>query len=164
MNGKKIHFPKFQHSRELRTSNGRFTADVYIPTKFYSYALKKIHQNRNLANYLKNLLQSYKFEILKNQKPHKRERVSYQSKSLGLMRISFRPNEQDWAELRTLGRYLGTSMCKTFVLLMALEMRKSTVKEFLDQRIDKTKCKITSLVQSFSIKNQQIVFELIVDS
>ncbi|TGL78164.1 DUF1564 family protein [Leptospira yasudae] len=164
MNGEKINSRKFRHSKKLETSKGRFTADIYVPIELYSYALKRIRQNKNLATYLSNLLQNYKFEILKNQKPHKRERISYQSKSLGLMRISFRPNEQDWAELRTLGRYLGTSMCKAFVLLMDLEKRKSTTKEFLRSRIDKTKCGITSLLQRFSIKNRQIVFELIVDS
>ncbi|PJZ53634.1 DUF1564 family protein [Leptospira adleri] len=108
---------KFFHERKLRDSrrSGYFTADLYVPFQLYSYALERIQKNKSLSAYLEILLKEYREQMIQIKRPHSLERTSYQRKSQDLKRLSFRPKEKDWAELRTIARYLGISMCKTFV-------------------------------------------------
>lgn len=154
---------KFFHERTLRDSrrSGYFTADLYVPFQLYFYALERIQKNKSLSAYLEILLKEYREQMIQTKRPHSLERTSYQRKSQDLKRLSFRPKEKDWAELRTIARYLGISMCKTFVLL--LEMEKNDEKKNPHKKTEKTKFRIQSLIQKFSHKRDQITFELIVD-
>ncbi|MGJ4753379.1 DUF1564 family protein [Leptospira kmetyi] len=166
MGGTKKNSKKFLHNRNLKLGKdkNRFTADFYVPIELYSYVIKRIRRERNLAFYLKKLLKDHRLEILRNQEPHKKERTSYQMKFQGLIRLSFRPNENDWAELRSIARYLGVSMCKAFVLLTNLEKRRLSNEESAKEGISKTKFGIISLLQKFSREKNSITFELIFDS
>ncbi|MBM9500001.1 DUF1564 family protein [Leptospira sp. 201903071] len=163
MGGKKLKTNKFSHERRLKETRrfGNFTADLYVPFQLYSYVLTRIGKNKSLSKYLEVLLKEYKTQILQEQRPHSSERTSYQEKAQDLKRLSFRPKEGDWAELRSIARYLGTSMCKTFVLL--LELERSEERENSQKRPENAKCRIQSLIQKFSPKRDQITFELIVD-
>ncbi|TGM03096.1 DUF1564 family protein [Leptospira barantonii] len=166
MGGIKKNSKKFVHNRNLKSGKDkiRFTSDFYVPIELYSYVIKRIQKEKNLAFYLKRLLKDQRLKILRNQTPHNKERTSYQLKFQGLIRLSFRPNENDWAELRSLARYLGTSMCKAFVLLMDLEKQQLPNKESSKNGLFKTKFRITSLLQKFSREKRYITFELILDS
>ncbi|AOP32733.1 hypothetical protein A0128_01910 [Leptospira tipperaryensis] len=163
MSGKNIKISKFSHERKLREirRSGAFTADLYVPYQLYSYTLSKIKKNKSLSRYLEILLNEYKAQLFQEQKPHSLERTSYQRKAQDLKRVSFRPKEKDWAELRSIARYLGISMCKTFVLLLELERNDET--ENSPKKREKVKYRIQSLIQKFSPKRDQITFELIVD-
>ncbi|MDV6234314.1 DUF1564 family protein [Leptospira ellisii] len=152
---------KFTHGREFR--KGRFTADLYVPLELYSYTIFKIKKNRNLTSYLKALLKNYKTTTLKTQKPSTNERTAYQKGSQSLMRISFRPDNLDWAELRTIARYLGVSMCKTFVLLMETEKQETLKSRIPFRKLRQNKIRIVSLLQKFSRKGNRIDFKLIAD-
>ncbi|XDD50542.1 DUF1564 family protein [Leptospira sp. WS92.C1] len=168
MNGKNTKFDKFSHTRRLQNDayrkRNRFTADLYVPFELYSYTLSRIRKNKNLSIYLERLLKNYNIEILKNTKPYKYERTSYQSKFQHLKRLSFRPQSQDWAELRSVSRYLGISMCKAFVLLLELERRNTQENGNLSKKRSNPRCyRIINLIQKISPKKDQIVFELIVD-
>lgn len=157
---------KFTHNRNVKSGKdkSRFTADFYVPIELYSYVIQRIREEKSLTFYLKKLLKDHRFEILRNQEPHRKERTSYQSKFQGLVRISFRPNESDWAELRSVSRYLGISMCKIFILLMNLEKRKPTKEKSAKEVIYKTKLRITSHLQKFYHEKNYMTFELILDS
>ncbi|MBM9576846.1 DUF1564 family protein [Leptospira sp. 201903070] len=163
MDGKNLKRNKFSHERKLRDTRrlGSFTADLYVPFQLYSYTLERIGKNKSLSAYLDVLLKEYKTQILQEQRPHFSERTSYQRKAQNLKRLSFRPKEGDWAELRSIARYLGISMCKTFVLL--LEMEKNEERESSQKKEKNSKYRIQSLIQKFSPKRDQITFELIVD-
>ncbi|TGK32717.1 DUF1564 family protein [Leptospira gomenensis] len=152
---------KFTHERQFRKK--RFTADLYIPKELYSYAIVKIKKNKNLTTYLSLLLKNYKTTTLRTQKPHKSDRTLYQKGSQSLIRFSFRPENLDWAELRAIARYLGISMCKTFILLMETEKQEGTKKRNPLGKQYRNRIRIVSLVQKFFVKGNRIDFELISD-
>ncbi|WP_167883770.1 DUF1564 family protein [Leptospira stimsonii] len=163
MSGQNKKTNRFFHEKQLKGSRraNYFTSDLYVPLQLYPYALERIKKHKSLSVYLEILLNEYKEEAIQTQKPNSLERISYQKKSQDLKRISFRPKAKDWAELRTISRYLGISMCKTFVLLLEMERRDEKGISF--KISEKAKYRIQSLIQKFSHKRDQITFELIVD-
>lgn len=96
-------------------------SDLNIPKELIPFISKRIHEVGSLRLLLnqclrkRSLVYSIQFHQPKN-------KVSYQKQRLGLVRYSFRPYAEDWAELKKLAVSHGVSMCRMFIKILELDL------------------------------------------
>lgn len=90
-------------------------SDLLIPKHLEGFLRKRIRRHGNLKNYFHYLIIKFQNKNLFSKFPDTAFRKTlYQSKRQNLIRLSFRPDHQDWYEAKLVGFYFGISICKFF--------------------------------------------------
>ncbi|AOP34995.1 hypothetical protein A0128_14745 [Leptospira tipperaryensis] len=94
-------------------------SDLLLPKHLEEFLRIKLRKHGNLKNYFHYLIVKFQKKNLFSKFPDTAFRKTlYQSKRQNLIRISFRPDHQDWYEAKLAGFYFGVSICKLFSRLV----------------------------------------------
>lgn len=118
VDGKNISANKKNFPRE----NNEFieiNSTLLIPEKFYNLFKQKVAQHRGVRAYVAYLLFKYKTHIVNGMVPSYRNHTTkYQEKNQNLIKVAFRPNLDDWAELKLYRVSFGMSISAFLVYLL----------------------------------------------
>ncbi|HMV42514.1 MAG TPA: DUF1564 family protein [Leptospiraceae bacterium] len=96
-----------------------FSSTLLIPEKYMSLFQKKIVLHKGIRSYVAYLLKKYKLYIANGLVPgYSNVTTKYQEKGQNLHKIAFRPNPEDWAELKLYRVSFGMSISAFFVYLV----------------------------------------------
>ena len=108
-----MHFPR---------ENEPFTeinSTLLIPEKLYNQFRQKVVFHQGVRAYIAYLLRKYKIHIANGLIPSYRNHTTkYQEKNQNLIRVAFRPNLDDWAELKLYRISFGMSISAFLVYLL----------------------------------------------
>lgn len=100
------------------------SSTLLIPKSLYQgYLEKKLENGNKKSVYLRNLLWMFKTITRSGLIPEPRRlKTEYQAKDQNLVKVSFRPYNDDWIELGELALAFGKSRCWMFVYLLELDI------------------------------------------
>ena len=91
---------------------------LLIPEKYYKRFMEKVITHQGVRSYISYLLMKYKIHIANGLVPaYRNHTTKYQEKNLNLMKVAFRPNLDDWAELKLYRLSFGMSISAFLVYL-----------------------------------------------
>ena len=91
----------------------------------FNARLKELSMDKK--EYLSFLIRTLRtFVYLGNVNHREHSRLEFQERGLNLKKISLRPNDSDWTELRNMAGFCGMSICKFFVELVLLDFKGVT--------------------------------------
>ena len=92
---------------------------LLIPEKYYKRFMEKAMLHQGIRAYITHLLFKYKIHIVNGMIPSYRNHTTkYQEKNQNLIKVSFRPNLDDWAELKLYRVSFGMSISAFLVYLL----------------------------------------------
>ncbi|MBP7281769.1 MAG: DUF1564 family protein [Leptospiraceae bacterium] len=92
---------------------------LLIPEKYYKKFMEKVVYYQGVRAYVAHLLFKYKIHIANGLVPSYRNHTTkYQEKNQNLIKVAFRPNLDDWAELKLYRACFGISISAFFVYLL----------------------------------------------
>ncbi|MCE9500741.1 MAG: DUF1564 domain-containing protein [Leptospira sp.] len=95
---------------------------MIIPEELYVPFVIRAMSVGGAAKYLRRLLNEYRFINFSGDHPvAERAKILYQAKGLNLKRVSFRPRNEDWIELKLIAQAHGVSATRFFVILLELD-------------------------------------------
>ncbi|MBM9579678.1 DUF1564 family protein [Leptospira sp. 201903070] len=105
-----------------RSKKNANPSDLLLPKHLEGFLRIKIRKHGNLKNYFHYLILKFQKRNLFSNFPDTAFRKTlYQSKKQNLIRLSFRPDHQDWYEAKLSSFYFGISICKLFSRLVDLD-------------------------------------------
>lgn len=107
--------------RFLREKNPfiEINSTLLIPEKHYQKFLEKVSRFKGVRAYVAHLLFKYKIHIANGMLPsYCNHTTKYQEKNQNLIKVAFRPNLDDWAELKLYRVSLGMSISAILVYLL----------------------------------------------
>ena len=92
---------------------------LLIPEKYYKKFMEKVFVHKGVRAYVAFLLYKYKIHIANGLVPaYSNHTTKYQEKDQNLIRVAFRPNLDDWAELKLYRISFGMSISAFLVYLL----------------------------------------------
>ncbi|MBK8394853.1 MAG: DUF1564 family protein [Leptospiraceae bacterium] len=92
---------------------------LLIPEKYYQKFREKIRRHQGVRAYVAYLLLKYKIHIANGMIPsYQNHTTKYQEKNQNLIKVAFRPNLDDWAELKLYRVSFGLSISAFLVYLL----------------------------------------------
>jgi len=92
---------------------------LLIPEKYYQKFLEKVRAHQGVRAYVAYLLFKYKIHIANGMVPaFSNHTTKYQEKNQNLIKVAFRPNLDDWAELKLYRVSFGMSISAFLVYLL----------------------------------------------
>lgn len=92
---------------------------LLIPEKYYKKFMEKVFVHKGVRAYVAFLLYKYKIHIANGLVPaYSNHTTKYQEKDQNLIRVAFRPNLDDWAELKLYRVSFGMSISAFLVYLL----------------------------------------------
>lgn len=107
---------------------------LLIPEKYYKKFKEKVISHGGVRSYVTHLLLKYKLHITNGLVPaYSNHTTKYQEKDQNLIRVAFRPNLDDWAELKLYRVSFGMSISAFLVYLLIADFVDfaKTVSHFL---------------------------------
>ena len=107
---------------------------LLIPEKYYKKFMEKVFLHKGVRAYVAHLLFKYKIHIANGLVPaYSNHTTKYQAKDQNLIRVAFRPNLDDWAELKLYRISFGMSISAFLVYLLIADFVEfaQTVSYFL---------------------------------
>lgn len=105
----------------------RTISTLLVPSKYLDYYHNQSNFHGNLSSYFRYLLIQFGSQVNQYENMLTMDRTSkwktcYQDAGLFLERKNFRPDPENWEQLRHIADSFGISMCYLFIFLMELEM------------------------------------------
>jgi len=117
-NGKNVSATKKHFPRE-KNPFIEINSTLLIPEKHYKKFIEKIVRHNGVRSYVAYLLMKYKIHIANGMIPsYSNHTTKYQEKNQNLIKVSFRPNLDDWAELKLYRISFGMSISAFLVYLL----------------------------------------------
>ncbi|MBP7280019.1 MAG: DUF1564 family protein [Leptospiraceae bacterium] len=92
---------------------------LLIPEKYYQKFIEKVTLHQGVRAYIAYLLFKYKIHIANGMVPaYTNHTTKYQEKNQNLIKVAFRPNLDDWAELKLYRVSFGMSISAFLVYLL----------------------------------------------
>jgi len=92
---------------------------LLIPEKYYKNFMEKVVLHQGVRAYVAHLLLKYKVHIANGLTPtYNNHTTKYQDKNQNLIKVAFRPNLDDWAELKLYRVCFGMSISAFLVYLL----------------------------------------------
>ncbi|MBP7283081.1 MAG: DUF1564 family protein [Leptospiraceae bacterium] len=107
---------------------------LLIPEKYYKRFIEKVVLHQGVRAYIAHLLLKYKIHIANGLIPtYQNHTTKYQEKNQNLIKVAFRPNLDDWAELKLYRISFGMSISAFLVYLLIADFAEfaQTVSYFL---------------------------------
>ena len=109
----KMHFPR-EHNPFIEINS-----TLLIPEKYYKKFREKVVSHQGVRAYIAHLLFKYKIHIANGMIPaYSNHTTKYQEKNQNLIKVAFRPNLDDWAELKLYRVSFGMSISAFLVYLL----------------------------------------------
>ncbi len=123
MNTEQINLQMFSEkiSREMDTGkNGVST--LLIPEGLIKDFKRNSKRFKSIGDYFSHLISVYRIPLKTFANDPRGLKKQYQNMNLSLIKINFRPMNQDWAELGTFSIACGRSRCLLFVILLMMDI------------------------------------------
>ena len=100
----------------------RTASTLNIPLVFMPSLMIKIGNHQTLRNYLHFLLEKFRFlNFSGTLSRSNRPKTEFQEKNQNLLPFSFKPDNEDWLELKLIAQMHNKSMTNFFVILLILD-------------------------------------------
>lgn len=112
-----------------------FCSTLLIPEQYLSLFQRKILEHKGIRSYIKFLLKKYQLHIANGLIPgYSSVTTKYQEKGQNLQKFAFRPNPNDWAELKLYRISFGMSISAFLVYLLLADSVDfaETVSDYLE--------------------------------
>lgn len=123
MNTEQVNLEMFSRKLSTEMDTGRIgVSTLLIPEALIKDFKRNSERFKSIGDYFAHLISVYRIPLKTFANDPRGLKKQYQNTKLNLVKINFRPMNQDWAELGTFSIASGRSRCMLFVILLLMDI------------------------------------------